>query len=150
MSRAPRVALGAGVLGLGVALAVATHFLPPAAGYATVGPSAFPAIVAAGLVVCGALLLLEALRAASVASHAPLAMRGLGWVAGGLAAQIVLVGVVGFVIASSVLFVAVARGFGSRRLARDTLVGLVLATLLYLLFTEVLGLALGPRWGMGA
>ena len=45
-------------------------------------------------------------------------------------------------IASAILFVLIARGYGSRRLLRDTLIALVLSTAVFLLFTKALGLNL--------
>ena len=53
-----------------------------------------------------------------------------------------IIGVAGFTIASTLLFVAVARGFGSRRVAHDAIVGLVLTAAVFLFFTRVLGLAM--------
>jgi putative tricarboxylic transport membrane protein len=52
----------------------------------------------------------------------------------------------GFVISSAVLFVLVARAFGSRRVVRDVLVGLALATAVFLAFSRGLGVTLpgGP------
>jgi putative tricarboxylic transport membrane protein len=70
--------------------------------------------------------------------HAP----SFGWIAGGLAVQMAIIGVIGFTLASTLLFAAVARGFGSRRLAHDAIVGFVLAAAVFLFFTRVLGLSL--------
>ena len=53
-----------------------------------------------------------------------------------------LVEPVGFVIAAAALFVAVSRGFGSRRLLLDAAIGLVLAAAIYALFVRALGLYL--------
>jgi putative tricarboxylic transport membrane protein len=48
----------------------------------------------------------------------------------------------GFVIASTLLSVSVAAGFGSRRPLRDAAAALVLSVILYVTFTRGLGLAL--------
>jgi putative tricarboxylic transport membrane protein len=53
-----------------------------------------------------------------------------------------IIGVVGFTAASTMLFVAVARGFGSTRVAHDALVGFVLTAAVFVFFTRVLGLSL--------
>lgn len=53
-----------------------------------------------------------------------------------------VIGSIGFVAAGTLLLVLVARGFGSRRPARDALVGLALTVPLWLVFTRLLGLAL--------
>jgi putative tricarboxylic transport membrane protein len=63
-------------------------------------------------------------------------------VTAGLVLQMVLVKPAGFVIASAVLFVAVAYAFGSRRLALNAAFGLVLCTVTYVAFTRGLGLVL--------
>jgi len=45
-----------------------------------------------------------------------------------------------------VLFVLIARGFGSRRLVRDAIIAVVLSTVVFFIFTLALGLSLpkGP------
>ncbi len=48
----------------------------------------------------------------------------------------------GFVIASAVLFVAVTHAFGSRRVALNAAIGLVLCAATYVAFTRGLGLVL--------
>ena len=155
MSRGDRVdvaevAIAAGVTGLGFAFAIGTYLLPEAGGYAQIGPHVFPAIITAGLLLCGLALLAQALaggfRNREREDTDPFDARAFGWLTAGLIAHLALIGTIGFVAASSLLFVAVARGFGSRRLLRDAIIALVLATLLYVLFTQVLGLALGPTF----
>jgi putative tricarboxylic transport membrane protein len=51
---------------------------------------------------------------------------------------------IGFVPASAALFIVAARLLGSRRAVRDAIVGLAAATLLFVAFTQGLGLDL-PR-----
>jgi len=63
-------------------------------------------------------------------------------ISAGIVLQMAIIGIAGFVIASAILFVLIARGYGSRRLLRDTLIALVLSTAVYLLFTKALGLSL--------
>jgi putative tricarboxylic transport membrane protein len=48
----------------------------------------------------------------------------------------------GFIIASAVLFVWAAIAMGSRKIARDIVIGILLATALYLVFNRGLGLSL--------
>ena len=97
----------------------------------------------------GVLLLVEALGTGY--RHLPEEARGRYdwsaylWVAGGLIAHMALIAGIGFVLAGTLLFVCVARGFGSRRLARDLLIGLALNAVVYLLFTRLLTLSL--PWG---
>jgi putative tricarboxylic transport membrane protein len=63
-----------------------------------------------------------------------------------LIANLLLFETAGFVLASTVLFVCAARAFGSRRLARDAVLGLALATVVFVGFTRGLSLALPRGW----
>ncbi len=73
----------------------------------------------------------------------------LAWLVGGLVAHLLLIGTVGFVLASCLLLVCVARGFGSRRPWRDAGIALAIAFPMWLLFAKVLqvGLKLFPLAG---
>ena len=135
--------LAAFVLGLGVFIAAETAMLGAGPGYAAIGPKLFPWLVAAGLLLVGVALLYEA-RAGAVAQPAgfELDLPPALAVTAGLVLQMVLMKPAGFVIASAVLFVAVAYAFGSRRLALNAAVGLALCAATYVAFTRGLGLAL--------
>jgi putative tricarboxylic transport membrane protein len=135
--------LGGAVLALGLFVAVETSMLKVAPTHATVGPRLFPFLVAAGLIVVGALVLHQALFG-HVAHE-----RGfeLDWVAvalvsAGLIVQLLLLESLGWILATTVLFVAVARAFGSRRLAVDAAIGVLLASLAFAVFNYGLGLSL--------
>jgi putative tricarboxylic transport membrane protein len=73
----------------------------------------------------------------------------LGLVVAGVVGQAVLLRPLGFVPASALLFVAVARAFGSRHLIRDALAGVALALAVYVAFSRGLGLSL-PAGPFGA
>lgn len=142
-----------GVLGLGVLFGWATYLLPEAPGYSQVGPGMIPTAVSIGLLLCGGALLIEARRGglhvlpALAPEERAFSSRPLLWVVVGSVLHALLVGTAGFIVASSLLFVFVARAFGSNRWLRDALVGLCLAGSLYALFTQVLRLSLGPTLG---
>ena len=68
------------------------------------------------------------------------------WVSAGLLAHMALIGWAGFVIAGTVLFTCVARGFGSRRLARDVAIAPVFALAIYLFFVKLLNVGLPAGW----
>jgi putative tricarboxylic transport membrane protein len=131
------------VLVLGVFIAVETAMLRTGPGYAAIGPKLFPWLVAVGLLLVGGALLYEA-RAGAVAHPAgfELDLPPALTVSAGLVLQMVLMRPAGFVIASAVLFVAVTYAFGSRRLALNAAVGLILCTATYFAFTRGLGLVL--------
>ena len=119
-------------------------------GYAQVGPRLFPYLIGTGLTLCGAVLGWHALNGGwrNVALDQP----GHGapdWMApaiisGGIVLHMVLIGWAGFIVASTLMFLLIARGFGSKRSVRDLVVGLVLAVAAYFVFTKALGLRLPP------
>jgi putative tricarboxylic transport membrane protein len=135
--------LAAFVLLLGLFVAIETAMMRTGPGYSGVGPKLFPWLVAAGLLLVGVALLREA-RAGAVAHPASfeLDVPPLLLVTAGLVLQMVLMRPVGFVIATTVMFVAVTYAFGSRRLALNAAVGLLLCLIVHILFTRGLGLNL--------
>ena len=54
-----------------------------------------------------------------------------------------VIGVAGFIIASTLLFVCTALAFGSRNVARDAAIGFALAFVAYVGFDRVLGYKIG-------
>ncbi len=119
-------------------------------GYAGLSPRFVPTLVGVGLAICGALLTWQGVRGGFRAMpeedaelpsqpHSP---RGLLWVAAGLLLNMALIGTLGFVLASTLLMVCVARGYGSRRLVRDALIGLAITVPMWLLFDFLLGINL--------
>jgi putative tricarboxylic transport membrane protein len=152
--RAPaEVALSAGVLGLGVFAAAVTAQLPGEGGYAGFGPNFVPAVVSLGLLATGAWLLWEALAGgwrnrgepeagAEHAFNAP----AFWWITAGLFAHMLLIGWAGFVIAGTVLFPCVARGFGSTRPVRDAAIGFSLSLAVFLFFVKLLNVNLPAGW----
>jgi putative tricarboxylic transport membrane protein len=160
------VGLSVGALTAG--LAAGLPFIDAQGGYAGLSPRFLPTVVCLGLGICALLLFLrpDALPAAEPAesvagpdrpgpargaapSPGPAAGR-LAWVAGGLVAHAVLIGVIGFVLASALLMACAARGFGSRRPLRDVLIGLAHARPRWFVFARVfqVGLKLLPAAGI--
>jgi putative tricarboxylic transport membrane protein len=143
------LALSAGVLALGAGAAAVTATLPSEGGYAGIGPNFMPGLVSAGLVALGTWLLYEALTGGwrqREKEAQKLEAPPFVWVTAGLFAHMALIGWAGFIVAEAVLFVLVARAFGSRRWARDLAIGVVLALLVYLFFTQVLSVSLPAGW----
>lgn len=135
--------LAAFILLLGVFVAVETAMLRTGPGYSAIGPKLFPALVAGGLVLVGLALLYEA-RAGPAAQPMgfELDLPPAVAVTAGLVLQMLLMRPAGFVIATTVLFVAVTYAFGSRRLVLNTAVGFVLCLATHVAFTRGLGLVL--------
>ena len=106
-------------------------------------------MVAGGIILLGLWLSLEAFRGGwrKQAEHAEVfAPAPFLWVSGGLFAHMLLIGWAGFVIAGTVLFACVARGFGGRSWARTLAIGLVLSLLIYLFFVKLLNVNLPAGW----
>ena len=112
---------------------------------AAVGPQTFPTIVAGGLAVCGIGLLLQAMRRQLNADEVDWGSRrrDILWFVVGLGANLVLIEAVGFTLSSAVMFVLVARAFGSSRPLRDALIGSAFALWVYLAFRLLLGVNIG-------
>lgn len=148
-SAIPEVLIGLGVAAVGLVVIGDTWLSPAAPSYATVGPQAFPFGIGALVVLLGALLCLAALKGGSWRDPAEEAglghpqWRGLAWVVLGLVLNLALIEKLGFVIASTLLFACVARGFASTRPLRDLAIGFVLALTAYLGFAKVLSIKLG-------
>jgi putative tricarboxylic transport membrane protein len=135
--------LGGGVLALGLFIAVETAQLEVAASNATIGPRLFPFLIATGLIVVGLLVLREAFFGHVAHERGfELDWPAVALVSAGLIVQLLLLETVGWILATTLLFVAVARAFGSRRLLLDAGIGLVLASLAFAIFNYGLGLSL--------
>jgi putative tricarboxylic transport membrane protein len=149
------LALSVAVLALGVFAAVVAAGLPGSGSYAAVGADFVPAVVGVGLILLGIWLLAEHFtggwRAAEADDPAergehPFHRAAFGWVSAGLFAQMALIHTAGFVLAAVVLFVCIARGFGSRRPLRDAAFGLVLGLMAFLFFVRFLNVNLPAGW----
>ena len=150
MRRSPaEIALSLGVLALGIGVAAVTATLPSEGGYAGIGPNFIPAVVGGGIILLGLWLSFEAFTGgwrkrdeqSEVFEPSPFL-----WVSAGLFAHMALIGWAGFVIAGTVLFLCVARGFGSRRPIRDLLIALALSVGIYLFFVKLLNVNLPAGW----
>jgi putative tricarboxylic transport membrane protein len=142
--------LGVAVIVFGLIWIYGALTIAHTATYAVIGPGLFPALIGAGLVVLGALLLVAVGRGerfepqeteGADASRRP--SGGAFWttlVAG--AVPIFAVRPLGFPVAAALTFSLTARAFGSRRLPLDLLVGFVLGVACWLLFSRLLGLSL--------
>ena len=147
---AGQVAVAAGVLAIGGAILWGSFHLPTGGGYAQVGPGVVPRIVGVGLLVLGALLVREVFTGGfrgvdeEAEARLPMDWRAFAWITAGIIAYGVLVQPLGFVFSSALLFMLVARSFGSRRWLLNAVSGLVLAAFIFTIFNYGLGLTLPP------
>lgn len=156
-------ALAAGVLLVGALLALGALSIPGQAGYGGVGPNFLPWSVSAALLVCGALLLWQALRGGFREREAPSgAPRGdwvaLAWVSAGVLVTAALITRIGFVLACALCFTLAVRGLrgaegrapgGVRTTCIDGLTGMAIALPVYWLFTKLLAIGLPGLTGSG-
>jgi len=149
MTRAWQIGIACFVLAVAAVFGIGAAGLPAETGYSGIGPRFAPSIVGALLAIVGALLLVQALTggfrgfADALAALSP-DVRGALWVSAGVLLNAVLITRIGFVLAATVLFVCVARGFGSRRALRDAVIGFLLVLPVFWLFARVLDVNL-PR-----
>lgn len=142
-------ALGGFLLALGLFIATQIAGMEVAASTAAVGPKMFPFIVAGGLILIGLLVLREA-----AFGHVPheggleIWWPAVAIISVGLIAEMLLIEKAGWIVAAAVLFVLVARAFGSRRLVTDAVIGLALSSLTFVVFNYGLDLGL-PAGAIG-
>lgn len=132
-----------GFVGILIAASTSQMRVPPM--HAKVGPQIFPYVAAAALVLLGVCFVVQALRngpARLAADTDSTEWRSLGFIIGGFVFQILFIAMLGFILSSTVLFAAVAMGFGSRRYVRDVTVALLLSGAAYFTFTRLLNLQL--------
>jgi putative tricarboxylic transport membrane protein len=153
---APDLGAGLFVVVLGLLALWQASVIPVSPLYAQVGPKVIPYVVAAALTLLGLFLVASALsggwshRIAEVAEAGPPNRRALGLMAAGLAANLLLIGPLGFSIAASAQFVLVSAAFGSRSAARDLLIALPLTLAVWFLFVQALGVNIGAGLLEGA
>jgi len=150
---------GLGVAGLGSLMAWGALDIPSDAGYAGVGPNFLPWVVAGALLLCGALLTLQALRGGWAHVEPPSGAeqgdwRALAWVAAGIVVNASLITRVGFIPACALCYVLAVRGLRSAegkaahgpaaftQAAKDLLVGAAIAAPVFWIFTKLLNISL--------
>lgn len=143
-----RLAAGAVIL-LGVLALVGATQVGSGAGYIAVSPAVMPAVVGIGLIGLGAALLVRAtirpdldLARHVTAEAAATDWRTIGLTLAGLVGYALALGPLGYVLATSLFIPLVARILGSRSPLRDVVVAVVLAIVVYVAFTQYLGVRL--------
>lgn len=130
---------------VGVLIAWSTSQMRILQVHSKVGPQVFPYVAAAALVIVGACFIVQALRDSPhklVADTDSTEWISLGCIVLGFLFQILFITTLGFILSSTVLFVAVALGFGSRHYVRDVVIALLLTSAAYFTFTKLLNLQL--------
>jgi putative tricarboxylic transport membrane protein len=140
---------------LGIFVIMGTQSIPAGAGYSQIGPRAFPYLIGSGLLIIGGILTWQAMSGGwrnvpmDQEEHASPDWAAFALISAAVILHMVSIGWAGFILASTFLFILIARGFGSRRVVRDIVVGAVLSTAAFFIFTLGLGLKL-PNGLLGA
>lgn len=114
-------------------------------GYSPVGPATVPYAIAFCLIGLAIWTAVEAWRNDFPARDKQ-EMGPVFWVIAGLAAQMLLLNVAGFSIATGLLFAFTARAFGKRKLWFSIPIGIVFSFVIWVIFAQLLQLSLpaGP------
>ena len=146
--RGPR-AWGLILLAIAVAVLVGTTAIRSQEGYAATGPRFMPLLVGLLLLVLSLLFLARTVVRPDVdlAERAARESATTQWaqpaaVVAALLAYAFLMEPLGYVVSTTLFFVATARILGSRDLVRDVLAGAGIALVLYVAFTQFLGVDL--------
>jgi putative tricarboxylic transport membrane protein len=135
--------LGGVVLGLGLFVAIETSLMEVAASNAAIGPRLFPFLIAFGLLAVGVAVLWQAFFGHIAHERGfELDWLAVALVSGGLLLQMFLVESLGWIIATTLLFLAATLAFRERRVLISIAIGLALTCLTYWVFNYGLGLSL--------
>ncbi len=148
--------IGVGVFVLGGLLAFGASGLPAGVGYSGVGPAVLPWFVSGVLLLCGVLLVVQALRGGYLeleeGSGAPRGdWQAMAWVAAGILANAALMTRIGFVLSCALCFTLAVRGLrmsegkpagGARQVLVDAFTGFAIAAPAFWLFTKLLAINL--------
>jgi putative tricarboxylic transport membrane protein len=156
MKTNPQLLIGAGSLVGGLALAAGATQISSDAGYAGVGPNFLPWVVAVGLIICGGLMVREALSGGFRNMEEPTGAEsghwpGFLWVSAALLMNAALITTIGFIASCSLCFVLAVRGYKSaegrldlsvRAFLVDAAIGFAISAPVYWMFTKLLAINL--------
>jgi putative tricarboxylic transport membrane protein len=144
----PRL-IAVGLLALGLVILVDALRVGRGTGFRPIGPGFMPTIVAVGLVLLAiSLIVRTTLRPdADLAEHAAEQAASTSWptvglVMAALVGYALLLGPLGYILATAALVPVAARILGSRAIIRDAIVGVGMSVAIWLAFTEFLGVRL--------
>ncbi len=139
------IVIAAALAAIAVVLVWDSRQLPATSMYG-MGPEVMPVVIAIGLGLLAIGNLVDALRG-NLPARESADPKAVLLILAGLAMLIAIIGLGGgFILATSALFVTTSVAFGRRALLTDTVIALVMSTLIYLAFDRLLTLSLpsGP------
>jgi putative tricarboxylic transport membrane protein len=143
--------LALGVVALGIIVLVQTQDIRVPGAMARVGPRVIPTIVGGGLVLIGIWYAIEvllgsrpevAIESEDADPTLPADWLTIGGIGVALVVYMLTIERLGFIIASALLFVITAFSMGSRSWLRDIALGILIATAVYIAFSNGLGVRL--------
>ena len=153
--RTVQTLVGAFVALVGLGLAVGALTIPGEAGYGGVGPNFLPWLVASVLLVCGVLIVREALSGgfrdmAEPSGAAQAWWPGLVWVSAGLLANAALITTIGFILSCTLCYLLAVQGLrraqgqamGAGSIGIDAVAGALIAAPVFWTFTKFLAINL--------
>jgi putative tricarboxylic transport membrane protein len=146
--QSPATLFGSAVVALGVAVVVASQQIKTGFTYDVVGPAMFSNLIGVGLTLSGAASVISARRASleDLLDQPKLNLWPVGLISAALLLEAALISRLGWIPVVATMFVAGTYAFGDRRILSNAVIGLVLATVILLVFSLGLGidLPLGP------
>ena len=153
--RTVQALVGGLVLLTGAALVFGALKIPGEAGYGGVGPNFLPWVVSAVLLVCGILIVREALSGGFRDMEAPSGADrawwpGLVWVSAGLLANASLITTIGFILSCTLCYLLAVQGLrraqgqapGAGSIAVDAVTGAAISAPVFWAFTQFLAISL--------
>jgi putative tricarboxylic transport membrane protein len=155
-STKPQALIGIGVFVAAAGLAVGATQIASEAGYSGVGPNFLPWVVAVLLLLCGGLLVREAVSGGFREMEEPSGAErgdwlGFAWVSAGILLNALLITTIGFILSCTLCFVLAVRGFkvsqgrpdfSPQAWLRDIAIGFAIAGPVYWMFTQLLAINL--------
>ena len=155
MQRGPQALVGGIVTLTGLGLAFGALSIPGESGYAGVGPNFLPWVVSVVLVLCGVLIVREALTGGFREMAEPSGAErgwwpGLVWVSAGMLANAALLTTIGFILSCTLCYLLAVQGLrraqgqatGAKTLVVDVATGLLIAAPVFWIFTKFLAINL--------
>lgn len=140
---------GVALVLFGIVLVVAATRIAGPGGYGVSGPRFFPLVVAVGMIALGAGVVIRAtlvvdreLAGRAAAEEAVTHWPTVGALVAILVVYALALDPVGYVLATALCFVALARVLGSAQPVRDAVAGFAISVIVYVAFTQFLGVRL--------
>ena len=145
----PEALIGIALLVFAILVFWSTTQIPVSPLYSKIGPTVFPYITAGGLALFAVILIYQAAQGGwqpDEEKEVGIDWRALGFVSAGLLLNVALIVPLGFILASTGMFVLVAYGFGDRQVVRNAAIGFAIALFAYFGFAKFLGVNIGAGW----